>query len=181
MTAAPDPSASSSVEGEPSPSARPAAAQQPLYRERLLPGVAGWIVTAVLGSIFGLVLVPLNFTLALVVGAVCIVVAIVLAVLYSPVAEVRDGRFSLGRARIDVSLLGDPAPLTGEEWSLTIGQDFEPLAHHCIRGWVHAGLRIEVLDEEDPTTAWVTSTRRPHDLALAVRSAQQQVAAQQQG
>lgn len=164
MTAAPD---------SPTPAARPAASEAPLFRERLLPGPVGWIVTVILGSIFGLVLVPLNMTLALITGAVCIVIAIVLVFLYSPVLEVSGGRFLLGRARIDVSLLGEPTVLTGEDWAHTIGQGFEPLAHHCVRGWVHTGLRVEVRDEEDPTSAWVASTRRPDDLALALRSAQQ--------
>ena len=40
---------------------------------------------------------------------------------------------------------------------------------HQARPW-H---REKVLDEEDPTTAWVASTRRPEDLALALRTAQQ--------
>ena len=69
--------------------------------------------------------------------------------------------------------LGAPQVLKGEDWALTIGQDFEPLAHHCVRGWTRSGLRIEVLDPEDPITAWVASTRRPDDLALALRTAQQ--------
>ncbi|MGO1284560.1 MAG: DUF3093 family protein, partial [Brachybacterium sp.] len=63
--------------------------------------------------------------------------------------------------------------LHGEEWARTVGQDFEPLAHHCVRGWTRSGLRVEVLDDADPTTAWVASSRRPDDLALALRTAKQ--------
>jgi len=102
------------------------------------------------------------------------VIAIVLLISYSPVLEVSDSRFRLGRARIDVTELGEPQVLRGEDWALTIGQDFEPLAHHEVRGWTRSGIRVEVLDPEDPTTAWVASTRRPEDLALALRTAQQQ-------
>src|SRR5699024_5076995 len=74
--------------------------------------------------------------------------------------------------RIEVEMLGTPTVLRGEEWTRTIGQDFEPLAHHCVRGWTRSGLRVEVIDPEDPTTAWVASTRRPGGLALARRTAQ---------
>src|SRR5690625_5941878 len=79
----------------------------------------------------------------------------------------------MGRARIEVELLGDPTVLEGEDWATTMSTGFEPLAHHCTRGWIHSGIRADVLDEQDPTTAWLASSRRPQDLALALRSAQQ--------
>ena len=144
----------------------------PSFHERLLPGPTAWIVAVAVGGALGLILVPLNLTVAIVVAAVSIVAALVLVVAYSPVLEVSGDRFRLGRAQIEVDLLGTPTPLHGEEWARTIGQDFEPLAHHCVRGWTRTGLRVEVLDEEDPATAWVASTRRPDDLALALRAAQ---------
>lgn len=149
-----------------------AAQDAALFHERLLPGPGVWITAVFVGGALGLILVPLNLTVAIVFAAVAIIAALVLVVQYSPVLEVTDGRFHLGRAQIAVALLGDPIPLRGQEWSLTIGQDFEPLAHHCIRGWTRTGLRVEVLDPQDPATAWVASTRRPDDLALALRTAQ---------
>lgn len=158
---------------EPAPASPGAAApQESSFHERLLPGPTVWIVAVAVGAALGLILVPLHLTVAIVVAAVSIIAALVLVVLYSPVLEVSGGRFRLGRAQIEVELLGTPEPLRGEEWARIIGQDFEPLAHHCVRGWTRSGLRVEVLDEEDPTTAWVASTRRPDDLALALRAAQ---------
>lgn len=158
----------------PAPPASSAGAAQDgsLFHERLLPGPSLWIAAVAVGGALGLILVPLHLTVAIVVAAVAIVTAIALVVLYAPVLEVADGRFRLGRARIEVELLGEPTALEGEQWALTIGQEFEPLAHHCVRGWTRSGLRIEVIDQEDPTTAWVASTRRPQDLALALRTAQ---------
>ncbi|APX31643.1 hypothetical protein BH708_01715 [Brachybacterium sp. P6-10-X1] len=170
MSVTPDPGPTSSSRKQPASTSDPTG-QQPLFRERLLPSPGAWIVVVALGSIVGLVMIPINLTLAIVVAIVCVVIAIVLAVLYSPVLEVAGGRFRLGRAQIEVSLLGEPEVLTGEDWQRTIGQDFEPLAHHCVRGWAHSGIRVEVLDAADPTSAWVATTRRPDDLALALRTA----------
>lgn len=156
-----------------SPTPSDAAAQDsPLFHERVLPGPGVWIVAVAVGAALGLILVPLQLVVAIVVAVVAVVALLVLVVQYSPVLEVAHGRFRLGRARIEVELLGEPVVLRGEDWARTIGQDFEPLAHHCVRGWTRSGLRIEVLDPEDPTTAWVASTRRPEDLALALRTAQ---------
>lgn len=149
-------------------------AEQPLFREHLLPGVGGWLIAALISLALGLVVFPLSVTAAIVVAAVAMIVSLVVLFQYSPVLEVAGGRFRLGRARIGVEQLGEPTALHGEDWSRAIGQDFEPLAHHCVRGWTRAGIRVEVLDEEDPVTAWVASTRRPDDLVLALRTAQQQ-------
>ena len=168
MPAAPDHSA------EPS-STTPGSApdgQTPLFHERVMPGPGLWIAAVTLGAALGLILVPLSLPAAIAVGAAAIAGLLVLVVAYSPVLEVADGRFRMSRAQIEVELLGEPVALEAEQWALMIGQDFEPMAHHCVRGWTRTGLRVEVLDEEDPTTAWVAATRRPEDLALALRTAQ---------
>ena len=144
-----------------------------LFRERVLAGPGFWIAAVAVGAALGLVLVPINLTAGIVVSVISIIILVVVVLQYSPVLEVSEGRFRMGRAQIDVDQLGAPQVLKGEDWALTIGQDFEPLAHHCVRGWTRSGLRIEVLDPEDPITAWVASTRRPDDLALALRTAQQ--------
>ncbi len=169
MSAAAD-HASDAASSRPAPAGTEGA--EPLFHERLLPGIGSWIIAVTLGGVLGLVLVPLNLTVAIVVAIVAILIALVLAVQYSPVLEVSGGQFRLGRARIDVALLGEPAVLTGEDWKLVIGQEFEPLAHYCVRVWAPSGIRVEVLDDEDPTTAWIASSRRPEDLALALRTAQ---------
>lgn len=156
----------------PTPPPDASAQPSPLFHERLLAGPGWWATAVAIGGAMGLILVPLSLVAAIAVAGVAIIALLVLLVQYSPVLEVDRGRFRLGRAQIDVGLLGEPTVLRGEEWARTIGQDFEPLAHHCVRGWVRHGLRVEVLDEEDPTTAWVASTRRPEDLALALRTAQ---------
>lgn len=144
-----------------------------LFREHVLPGPTAWIVSVAIGAALGLVLVPLSTVAAIAISAVSIIAAIVVVIVWSPVLVVADGQFRMGRARIEVELLGEPEVLEGEDWQHTIGQGFEPLAYHCVRGWTRTGLRAEVLDEEDPTTAWIASTRRPQDLALALRAAQQ--------
>lgn len=143
-----------------------------LFHERVLAGIGFWIAAVAVGAALGLILVPLSTIAAVAVSVISIVLLVAVVFLYSPVLEVSADTFRLSRARIDVDLLGEPTALHGPEWALTIGQDFEPLAHHCVRGWTRSGLRVEVLDEEDPTTAWVASTRRPEDLALALRTAQ---------
>ncbi|MGO1480042.1 MAG: DUF3093 domain-containing protein [Brachybacterium sp.] len=174
MSAAADHTADSPSSTAPGSSpAREPAQGTSLFREHLFPGIGWWLVAVSVGAALGLVLVPLDLTVAIVVAVVCVIALVALVYQYSPLLEVKNGQFQLGRARIDVDLLGEVTVLHGEEWARTVGQDFEPLAHHCVRGWTRSGLRVEVLDDADPTTAWVASSRRPDDLALALRTAKQ--------
>lgn len=179
MSAAAD-SASSAPTSGPSSTPGPASSVRAattgsLFRERLLPGVGGWIVVIVVGLVVAVVLIPVSYVLAIVVGIVLVLSACTFAYLSSPLLQVTDRHFSMGRARIEVGLLGEPTVLEEEDWKTTMSTGFEPLAHHCIRGWIHSGIRTEVLDAQDPTTAWVASSRRPQDLALALRTAQQTI------
>lgn len=142
-----------------------------LHRERLSPGAGTILVAAATGAVFGVILIPLSVTAAAMVAIVLAAGAVLAVVLTSPVVEVDPERVVAGRAHIDPGLLGPAQVLEGEEWAHTMGAAFEPLAHHCTRGWMRAGVRVPVLDVEDPTTAWVIASRRPEELALALQDA----------
>ncbi|MGY5764398.1 DUF3093 domain-containing protein [Brachybacterium sp. DNPG3] len=181
LTSSPAPSpASSSGAGaaspeEPAASSSSAAplADAPAYRERLTPGIGTWVVLIAFGALFGVVIVPLSTIASVIVGVVGIGAMIAVGIGASPLLLVEGTRLSAGRASIDVAYLGEPETVEGEDWDRTMSTGFDPLAHHCTRGWIHGGLRVEVQDEEDPTTAWVLSSRAPADLALALRAARQ--------
>lgn len=157
-------------------SARPRALSDAaaLHRERLLPSIGVWLVGIAFGSVLGVILVPLSHALSLAVGIIGVVGVCLMLAMASPVLEVSDGTLRAGRARIPADLLGEPEVLDKDGWSVAMSVGFEPLAFHLTRGWVHTGVRVPVLDEADPTPAWVLSTRRPEDLALALRSARSQ-------
>lgn len=147
------------------------APRAPIFRERLSPGPAVVLVAAVGGAIFGVILVPISVLAAIVVALVLGISAAIGVVLTSPVVTVDDHEVQAGPASIDPCLLGEPEVLDRETWALTMGQQFEPLAYHCTRGWMHEGVRIPVRDDDDPTSAWVISSRRAEQLALAVEAA----------
>ena len=147
------------------------AADPVLLRERLSPSAPVVLVAAALGAVFGVILVPLSLIAAVVVAVVLAVAAAVGVVLLSPEVVVAQSEVRAGPASIDPALLGAPEVLDREAWELAMGQDFEPLAYHCTRGWMHGGVRVPVLDPEDPAPAWVIASRRPEQLALALDAA----------
>lgn len=142
-----------------------------LMRERLSPSAAVVLVAAAAGAVFGVVLVPLSLVAAVIVGVVLAVAAAVGVHLAAPEVVVAEDEVRAGPAAIEPTLLGAPEVLDADAWALAMGQDYEPLAFHCTRGWMHGGVRVPVLDPEDPTPAWVIASRRPEQLALALDAA----------
>lgn len=171
--AAPRPTDSGSA-----PASRPAdraGSQRPtggaLFRERLTPGPGTWIVLLAFALSFGVVLLPLSLWAAAVVGALAMIAMVGIGIASSPVIEVADGELHAGRARIGVEHLGHVTVLEDEGWTTAMGTGFVPEDHHCTRGWIGSGVRVELTDPEDPTPAWLLSSRRAQDLALALETA----------
>jgi hypothetical protein len=49
------------------------------------------------------------------------------------------------------------------------GPELDARAYLCLRGWIAGGVRVPVLDPQDPAPYWLVSSRRPGELAEAVR------------
>ncbi|MEN2740925.1 DUF3093 family protein [Microbacterium sp. X-17] len=144
---------------------------QDRYRERLSPSLWTLIALAVCAPMVALTFTPLNSALALVLGALTAVVLVAAAVFASPVVSVEDGMLRAGRARIPVELLGEPVALTGEQARQARGIELDPRDWHLIRGGIDGVVVVPVQDPDDPTPAWVISTRTPDRLAAVVRRA----------
>jgi Protein of unknown function (DUF3093) len=142
------------------------------YRERLSPSLPLLAAAGVAAPMVALVFVPVDTTLALVAGALVGAALIALLVLSSPVLVVADGELRAGRARIPVSLLGDPRTHTGEAARAARGAELDPRCWHVIRGGIDGITIVPVLDPVDPAPAWVLSSRTPDRLAAAIRRAQ---------
>lgn len=142
------------------------------YRERLGPSLWILVSAAVAGPMAALVFTPIDTTLALVIGAVVGVAVVALLVAGSPALTLSRGELRAGRAHIDVALLGEPRAFTGEDARNARGAGLDPRSWHVIRGGIDGVVVVPVLDPDDPTPAWVVSTRTPDRLVAAVRRAQ---------
>ncbi|MFT3799095.1 MAG: DUF3093 domain-containing protein [Microbacterium sp.] len=142
------------------------------YRERLSPSLWTLLSAAVVAPMVALVFVPLNSVVALLAGVAVAVAFIGLLVATSPVVAVRDGELFVGRAHIPVGLLGDPVGLSGEDARAARGPELSGTAWHVLRGGIDPVVRVAVLDEGDPVSEWVFSTRTPERVVAAIRRAQ---------
>ena len=142
------------------------------YRERLGPSLWILVAAALAAPMAALVLTPIDTTIALVAGAGVGVVLIALMIAAAPVVEVRDGELRAGRAHIGVEFLGAPEVHVGDDARHARGAGLDPRSWHLIRGGIDGIVVIPVTDVDDPTTAWVISSRTPDRLSAAVRRAQ---------
>lgn len=142
------------------------------YRERLGPSLWILVAAALAAPMVALVLTPVDTTVALVIGVAVGVLLVGVLIAAAPVVEIRDGELRAGRAHIGVEFLGDPAIHTGDDARHARGAGLDPRSWHLIRGGIDGVVVIPVTDPDDPTTAWVISSRTPDRLAAAVRRAQ---------
>jgi hypothetical protein len=72
-------------------------------------------------------------------------------------------------ARLPIAVIADVTVLDAEGRRDLLGQDADPLAFVIQRPWIPGGVRIDLIDPDDPTPYWYVSSRHPADLAAALR------------
>jgi hypothetical protein len=143
-----------------------------VYRERLSPSLWLLVSAAVCAPMAAIVFSPIDQTLALAIGLAVGVAIVAALVLSAPVVEVSGTEVRVGRARIPARLLGTPEVLTGEDARAARGRDLGRDDWHLLRGGIDGVVRVEVADENDPTTRWVFSSRTPERVAAMITRAQ---------
>ena len=145
---------------------------QVLFRERLWPGWGA--AAAAIGMAASLAIAyaaAYGNTIGWLTFACACLAMLILAIPASPTTAVTESRLRVGRASIDVTLLGksgvvDAArlrdlrrdrALTNAFWAVPIGS--------------RTAVVVAVHDEADPHPMWIIGSRRAHALAEALRSA----------
>lgn len=143
-----------------------------VYRERLWPGVVGWAVVVGTAVVATVALAPVSALAGAAAGVIAGALAVGAAVAMSATVSVRGGELVAGSAHIPVTLLGPPDELDEAATRHALGPGLDARTYVLLRGWVRTAVQLVVLDPDDPTPAWLVSTRRPAALAAAIRSCQ---------
>jgi Protein of unknown function (DUF3093) len=144
-----------------------------VYAERLRIPVLWWLITAVGLFVLWLVVGAATGGIpALIFTAAVAAVVVTILVRYGAAPVVVDGEmFTAGRARIEREHLGPAEALTGEAARLARGRDCDPRAYLVLRPYLSGAVRVQLTDPADPTPYWLVATRRPEQLAEALRGA----------
>ena len=140
------------------------------FRESLWPAWWVFLATALVIPASLLVFLPIS-PAAGVASAIVLYGAIVVALLVTtPSIEVTEGMLRVGRARIERSYVGEVTAHRGAEAVAERGTRLDARAWLALRGWISGVVRIEIVDDSDPTPYWLVSTRRPDELVAALAS-----------
>ncbi|WP_166871721.1 MULTISPECIES: DUF3093 domain-containing protein [unclassified Salinibacterium] len=141
------------------------------YRERLWPSPWMYLATALVIPASLIVFLPINLVAGVVTAVVLYSACVVLMIVASPTIEVTDSVIAAGRARLPIELAGGVSVHEGEDATAERGTRLDARAWLLIRGWVAPVVKIEVIDEQDPTPYWLVSARRPRELEQAIAKA----------
>jgi hypothetical protein len=143
-----------------------------LFRERLTVPIMWWVlaslfalsvllaVGAYLGPVWG---IGTALATVMVAAAIFISAAVVISI------DAREIR--IGRASIEHAYIASSQALAAEEARQRAGVGADARAHLVLRPYVRTAVEITLDDPEDPVPYWLVSTRRPQQLAEALREA----------
>ncbi len=120
-----------------------------------------------------LILVCAPFSVWIGVAAAVVVYGAILGVIYArvPQATVGNGYFTYGNAQVELEFIGSVSAYSGESARAQRGPELDARAWVKFRAYLNSVVRVEITDADDPTPYWLVSTRRPQELAQALRQA----------
>jgi hypothetical protein len=142
-----------------------------IYREKLWPAPWLFISTALVIPASLLVFLPISQLAGIVTAAVLYLGCVGLLLLSAPTLEVTKDQIVAGKARLPMAVVGSAEAFGGDEARLERGQRLDARAWLMIRGWIDPVVRVELVDEHDPTPYWLLSTRRPQAVVDAIAKA----------
>lgn len=155
---------SSSTVPVPSPSTDTPA----IFRERLWPTAWVWVVAAGIAAAGILMFAPISMSVGYTAAGVMFAIMAALLVLSTPAITVTEHSLTVGRATIERRFIGKVQAFRAKEATAERGTRLNGLAYLCIRGWIDPVVKIEITDPSDRTPYWLTSSRRPEELAAAL-------------
>jgi Protein of unknown function (DUF3093) len=82
--------------------------------------------------------------------------------------ELRDGVLYADKRELPVMTITSIAELDRDQTRLRLGPQADPAAHTVVRGWIGPSVMLR-LSNPQPVPYWVLSTRRPDELAGAIK------------
>jgi hypothetical protein len=141
--------------------------KSPVFQERLWPSLGMWVFAFIMTASLGIAYSQaygkeLGFMVAI---ATTLVVGIGLIV-NTPLIQVDELNFRVGRARLPLQFVGKIRVLDDAQSRRARSTDANSNAHFQLRGGIKSSVIVEVSDPQDPHPYWQVSTRKP-DLLIA--------------
>ena len=136
-----------------------------LYRERVLPSFATYLLAPTLGAMVTALSIPTFQGFAYIAGSLAALLLVFLLTVKAPVIEVSGELLKVGRAQIAHAYLGKVSIISPDDAFAERGHKLDARAFTSFQSSVRTLIKVELLDKTDPTPYWLFSTRNPEDLA----------------
>jgi hypothetical protein len=146
----------------------------PVFRERLWPSVGQWVFVLVMTSSLGIAYGrAYGNDLGLMVGIAATILLGIGIVVNTPLIQIDELNFRVGRARLPLQFVGKIQKLDDQQSRRARSTDANSNAHFQLRGGIKNTVIVEVTDPQDPHPYWQVSTRKPDELIAALQKANQ--------
>jgi hypothetical protein len=146
--------------------------KNPVFQERLWPSLGQWIFAFIMTSSLGIAYGrAFGADLGIVVGIAATLVVAIGLVVNTPLIQIDELNFRVGRARLPLQYVGKIQKLDAEQSRRARSTDANSNAHFQLRGGIKNTVIVEVSDPQDPHPYWQVSTRNPDELIAALNAA----------
>jgi Protein of unknown function (DUF3093) len=142
----------------------------PTHDERLRVPWSWWIVVGLIVAL-GALEIGAGFSYVVIVPVAVFLVGFFVVPLGLSGRErilLRDGVLTAGKDSLPVTRITTISVLDRAETRLRLGPQADPAAHLVVRGWIGPSVMLR-LANPDPVPYWVVSSRRPQELAAALK------------
>jgi hypothetical protein len=143
----------------------------PSFDERLSVPLSWWPAVLMIVA-FGILEMASGFTLVVYIPvAVFLIGFFIVPLVLSGRVRVRvaDGKLIAGEHEVPVTALTSIQPLDREATRLQLGPKADPAAITVVRGWIGPSVMVR-LSNPQPVPYWLVSSRRPEELASAIKN-----------
>ena len=141
-----------------------------MYRERVRPNLGTFRAVGTLLPAVVLVSEPFDYRIGIAAGLILVISSWGALFFLAPVIQVGSSNLKISRAKIPRNLLGKIEEISKDQIFSERGPNLNPAAFKVFQGTVKTAVKIAVNDPNDPTPYWIISTRKPAQLASALRT-----------
>lgn len=141
-----------------------------LYRERVLPSPGTYLIPLVIAVMVLALALPAGAWLAVPLSIAVALTSALLMLVKAPVLEVTNTSLRVGRARIERTHLGVAVVIEEQNAFAERGHRLDARAYTCFQSSVRTMVKVNIMDESDPTPYWLFSTRQPELVAQALNA-----------
>jgi hypothetical protein len=140
------------------------------YRETLWPSPLLYVAFCLELPIVVLLVAPFSLPLGIVIASVVFIIIILAITFTSPRIDITDGTLRVGKASIGLEYVGAASAFTGAHAVAERGPNLDARAWTRFRPGIGPVVRLEIVDDADPTPYWLFSSRRPQELVAVLRA-----------